>query len=197
MSHKLRALSLVVLAVLGISAVAATAAQGATFTAASYPAFIHAEQTSEHVLTYAGRSFTCQKATFTGGELKEAGHTVSVTPEYSGCRSIILGNTLPATVTHNECKFDITIASTTPTAAEVHLLCPANKAIELHVYPDATHSTSVCTYRIPPQTVTGITYENMAGVPSDVTIETNSNVSTERTGGTLATCGAHLALPLT
>lgn len=192
MNRKLKMLGLALVAVMAMSAVAASGASALQFTAASYPVVVSGEQTAgnTHVFTYAGREVTCNNAKFDAIG-KEAGpsNEVDVTPTYSDCHAIVLGNKLPATVFHNECKYNFTVGASL-SGNEVHVICPAGKSIEIGVYSDAAHSTQVCRYAVGSQAVGGITYSNMA---TDATVATNSNVAATRLAGTLATCGGATA----
>lgn len=189
MNHKFRMTCLALVAGFSMSAVTADGAQALQFTAASYPVAIGGESTvgNTHVFTYAGREITCDVKFDPIGTQAGPGAAVKVTPTYSNCHAIILGNTLPATVAHNECAYNLTVGATLA-GNSAHIECGTN-TIEIRVYSNNEHSSVVCLYFVASQTVGGISYSNMA---NDVTVATNSSVAASRIGP-LATCGGATA----
>lgn len=160
-----------------------------SLTAASYPLVVSAEQTAgkTHVFTYQGRPSTCGSLTFDPiGSYGAATNSIKVTPTYANCHAVILGNILPATITHNECVYNFTVGVSL-TGNSLDLECPTGKKVQIHVYSAGAHTTEVCTYEIGSQTVEGVSYSNMGS--GDITIATNSTFAASKTKGDFVTCG--------
>lgn len=172
MIRNLKALSLALVAVFALSAMAASTASAAPkFTSANgvYPQHLIASDTgAEDLFTLAGSELSCTGETFTA-TAAAATNALSFTPNYINC--VTKGEPpLPITVTHNGCTFEFT-AVTTVSAAQskgiVHLRCP-NPAVgvEIHHYSNhANHTAKIsnCTDTVLPQTPTGeVTYNNVA-----------------------------------
>jgi hypothetical protein len=207
MTRNVKVLGLAVVAVLALSAVVASAAQAHMFRAASYPAFIHGDQDGgTHIFEIAGgRKFTCEEVTFTGtvASTAAAAEGVTVTPDYKKCHAKfpLFEQKLPVTVTMNGCDFLFTTPETkTPPdeyTGKVHLKCPENKKIEIHVYENATkhaEDKSLCTFSVGAKDNLGsITYHNKTNTPTSVNDVTLTglvtNIPYTRTSGTLANCG--------
>jgi len=107
-----------------------------------------------------------------------------------------------ATVTNNGCDFDFTIGKTTvegvePYALTADIVCPAGKVIEKHVYlSSASEATTICTYTIGPQTVSGFDISNdpkSGEKPDDLTVTGTANLVATRDG----LCGAKANLNVT
>jgi hypothetical protein len=109
MTRKLKTLGLAFVAVLAMSAIAASASQASSFMTEGekYPVTISASQEGEHVftvLTEAGKNseVKCKKATFSGSASAKSSE-VTVHPTYEECTAF----TLPATVTTTNCDYVI------------------------------------------------------------------------------------------
>jgi|SRR5215207_4083323 len=195
MIRNLKALGLALVAVLAMSAFAASASQAKNLTTETgkYPATITAGQKTLHEFTVSGRVVTCATASFTG-TLSAASKELTVAPTYTTCHTVVFGETWPVTVTTNGCHYLLT---NTP-ENQIHLTCAAGQGIEIHIYTShANHTagTSVCTYKVDPQTIsTGVSYENTAtgspGGKGAVDIKAAASpIVTTRTGGSELLCG--------
>ncbi len=209
MNHRLKALGLVLIAVLALSAFAAAAAQASTpieselavpatnvdtkdvtgtedgklarFTIGTGALFIECTESNQLTVTPFTKSTT----------------TATATPHFEKCFRNGL-TTVPVTVTHNGCT--LTLTATPPsggvTLGDVTIDCPEGKTIEVHVYESAaahTANKSFCTYTIGPQTLTGATITATgAGATRDLDINLSTlsaaKVTNDGTAG-LASCG--------
>jgi hypothetical protein len=133
--------------------------EDAQMTLAEFPATITGEQAGGNlVFTREGRTVTCETATFDATvQADDSKTTLTMTPTYSACHAMILGQKIPATVTTNGCDYLLRFTKSTPTnryIADTDLVCEAGKQVEIHVYEDSiTHAEgkSLCTFKIPPQ----------------------------------------------
>lgn len=164
MTRNLKAVGLAVIATLAMSAVVASAAQAANFTAAKYPVSIKGVQINGlHNFTAAGTGVSCEEAAFSSSAAA-ATPDLTVSAEYNNCEDEIFG--LNASVTMNGCNYTFT-EPTTPvggtSTGKVDLVCPVNKVVEVHA--------STCTFTVFPENNLGtVTYHNE---PNDVRISIN------------------------
>ncbi len=214
MTRNLKALGLTLVAVLALTAIAASAASAeppndAKLTLDEYPATITGTQTEpeDNELVLPGnRSVRCEEIKYNGEYTEaeaEAGEATA-TPEYEGCTSTILGNVTPTTVTTNGCSLTLTFgtyidethSSATNTA---HVTCPTGKEIEIHVWQtEAKHlnnETPICTYGVPAQTVEETVNFTISGDmehPHTFLTITGEDlpIAVKRLSGTLTNCGA-------
>jgi hypothetical protein len=84
MIRNAKILGLAIVAALALTAVMASAASAANFTAASYPVKISGTQSESHKFTVGGGTVTCTTATF-AGEATAASATQTIVPSYSNC----------------------------------------------------------------------------------------------------------------
>lgn len=191
MTRTLKVLGLTAVAVLAMTAfVAANAsAKGVFKSSLTNTSLTGVETGGSHTFTYAGREVTCKKVKFTGFQAAKETTDLTISPEYNECHAVVLGNTLPATVTLNGCTLTFT-ASTPTTTALVHL-CPGGQHIDIHIYeagkPHAV-ATEVCTYTVTPATIE-VEYHNRTATTVEVTVKT-AHIPTHRVKGTLLTCGS-------
>lgn len=95
--------------------------------------------------------------------------TLTDQAHYKECVATVGATSLPGTTTTNGCDFVLRIGETTAETTEygvtTDIVCEkAGEAIETHVYQNATHATSVCTYKIGPQTgLTGLDLKEASG----------------------------------
>jgi len=186
MTRNLKALAFALVASLALSAaIASTAsAEKALFTAA-VAAGEQAETIGEQIgldqLTIGGLPpMTCTTANERsfpeeGGVHKKgpSAPNSTITPEYSGCHIVLVGVTKPFTITLNGCTYTTTATKNTaglPFSVDVSIKCPEKKQIELHVYNNAAHTETLCTYDIGPQEINNqIQLTNIeGGGPDDV-----------------------------
>ncbi len=212
MTRSLKILGLALVALLAMGAVMASAAFAAEqprLTVESYPAALSGEQTAgatNELALEGGRTVKCETVKYTGtyteAEAKGEPWSGTVKPEYINCTATILGNPTVATVTVNECTLTFTastyVSETEATGKEVHVLCPAGKVIEVHVWQtkekDEKKEAPICTYNVAPQTVAGnFTYKisGTAETPHTyLTVMGKGAVAVTRTTGTVTNCGA-------
>ncbi len=207
---KILGLALVAMLAMGAAmASAASAAEQPRLTVESYPATLSGEQTtgaSNEFTLEGGRTLKCETVKYTGtyteAEAKGEPWSITVLPEYLTCTATILGNLTPATFTMNGCTLTYTASTyvneTEATGKEAHILCPAGKVIEVHVWQtkekDEKKEVPICTYTLGPQTSQGnFTYKisGTAETPHTyLTLMGKSTVAVTRTGGVLTNCGA-------
>ncbi len=122
MIRNFKVMGLVVVAVLAMSAVVASAASASNFTASKYPtaATAASEKGNDDFKTEAG-SVEC-KASFAVDALEGPSETATVTPTYSECQAF---GFLSATVNMNGCDYVF------HTNGEVDVECPAGKVITI------------------------------------------------------------------
>jgi len=171
---------------------------------------------------------TCNKAHFKGTEFTETTTSLTVEPEYAECEMhTFLGQHRPATVTMNGCYYTFTVhekgtthegvtvitpggvenknATVHTWTGDVHILCPPEKSIEIHVYKSkAEHEEqhklltegkahgALCTYTVPAQTIKNIHYAviTFEGKSTYTTVEAKeSETEVKRISGTTLNCG--------
>ncbi len=201
MIHSLKALGLALVAVFAMSALAASAAQAVT---------TDGEFTSDGAVTVTGhgtekltfeatQSFTCTGhhtvmpenqtpwASFNPGVGLT---TLTDQAHYSNCVAQVGAQTLPATVTTNECDFLLHFDETTaPLNTGTYTVTPTVKCknqgetIEIHVYQQASHAFSICTYKVGEQNLAPGTLHstNIAGGMIEVSGEV-TGITASRTG---------------
>ncbi len=166
MLNKFRALGLALVAVFAMSALIASSASAATFTAVD-GSTQNVEATdvgAEDVFVVSGSTLTCQGETFAGHLPAGQSTSLTVDPNWINCKTEGASSN-NVTVTDNGCGI---IFQTTPNG--IYIECPQTptvKAIEVHHYQaGSSHSSSTCTETIGTQTpvnLKGPTYTNQAG----------------------------------
>lgn len=212
MTRKVKNLVLAVVAVLSMSALAASAAQAETgvLTAAQYPAIITGEQApgvSFDIGVGPVRTVECATADLSSTIV---GPTDPVTfkPFYAGCTSF--PGAMPVTITTNGCDYSVGVSrpgttGTPPTTGTMQawLNCPAGQQLEIHVYENAgrhAENISTCTYDLGSQgPVPAGIYHNTPGPPSDVLATMNATFIALNTIGPEFICGgnAFQQIPIT
>jgi hypothetical protein len=200
MIRKLKVMGLALVAVFAMSAVVASAASAAT---------TDGEFTSDGSVTVTGTG-AAETFTFEPGQ-KDVCHgdhtimpqnqtpwgffnpgtgltTLTDLPYYTKCTTTVGATSLPATYTvTGGCDFLWHMGETTggvggTYGATLDIVCIPGESLETHVYQNATHATSVCTYRIPAQNgLTGAHVTNLAGGTIKVSGEI-TGVTMTRTG---------------
>lgn len=99
----------------------------------------------------------------------------------------------------NGCAYVLTATTTVTEGGEKHFTahtnveCPEGKQIEIHLYLNAGHTETLCTYDIKAsenQGLTGITLTNAEGEPQDIIAALNvTGIKVTRTTGSEALCG--------
>jgi hypothetical protein len=213
MIRNLKALGLMAVAALAMSAMFASAAQannagtgtytcGKTSPLTHTTCIIHGEQygtTAENFFEAGGEKIHCENkgVTYTSHSANGTSADLTVTPHYKDCTT---ASNLPATVTMNGCTYTFTRPTTTGGTpkwdATVDLVCPVGVVgVDIHVYLFGTptsHSVQVCTITVlPKNNMTGTTAE--AGVKEtkdDLTVKANiTKIKYEKSGS----CGAESA----
>jgi hypothetical protein len=191
MIRNLKGLGLALVAVFAMSAMAASGAQAATPTiVAGAVGTFSGDQVGVHEFTVGSRALNCKKAHFSGtSALSQA--ELTVTFEYKECATTpVLGISFPVTVTPNGCTYTFTNLKHTEEGvppksvdydADVSIICPAGKKIEVHVYSNAGHTEQLCTLTIESNQndLSGNTITNVAGSPDDLLIHHNVKVKVE------------------
>lgn len=179
MIRRYKALSVAIMAMAAFSAFMAHVASATPLTSETATTFLtgDGDTTPTHFKTETGQTVTCNTTSYlakaTGGT---SINELTVAPTYSVCTAFGFAT---AHVKVNGCTFTFTTPSTRIKAgevtwhpADVHLVCPAEKRIEIT---PTSFGVSVCTQFIAPQTPTGGhvvgTNVGSAGTGMDVTLD--------------------------
>jgi hypothetical protein len=150
MNRKFKAVSLALIAVFALSAVAASSASATPpkFTSNSgYPVTGTGEQPvgEPHVFAADGFNTTCEVAKFSG-TLTAASSEQNITPVYEKCKTAGVAST----VTMNGCNYRFTMRTTgVPNLATVDLICPPGQEVTIHL---GNPLSPTCQIHIPPFT---------------------------------------------
>ncbi len=168
MIRKFKTLGLTLIAVFAMSALSASAASAAEFRhEGGEDAKVTASNAGEgaHVFT-AGLigNISCNTATFTGTEfLTSPQPTITVLPSYSGCTFLTIPN---VKVNMEGCEYRFnTPTGSGPYSGSVSVICPVGKKINFEA--------SGCKVEVGPQTLSSVSYTNLAGPPKSVTVKSN------------------------
>jgi hypothetical protein len=148
MNRKFKAISLALVAVFALSAVAASSATATPpkFTAASYPAQGSGSQPAAavHKFNADGFTTTCEVANFTTSVLAGPSSEITVTPEYDKCKTAGVSSK----VTLNGCAYIFTMTTTNvPNLSTVTLECPEKQEITIDV---GNPAAPTCVIHVPP-----------------------------------------------
>jgi hypothetical protein len=199
MIRNFKAMGLVAVAVLALSATAASGASAAEkFHSSIENTFVHAEQEGTNVFTVNSRTVTCTTATFSGeskGKETAAGvfstTTLTVHPKYENCTAF----GLPATVTTEGCNYEfLEPAGTTPTlTGNLNLVCETGKSIIINV------NSGTCTVTVGTQNgLSSVSYTTeTVGGHEQVKVAANVTNITANVAGGILTCGTNGARPST
>jgi hypothetical protein len=207
MARTLKTLGLSLVAVLAFGAVSASVASGATETVASltttgnYPATLVGGQSGgNHKFDFGGGlgALECKEVVM-HSTLSAASTSATVQSTYNECILNVSGTERPTTITMNGCEFIMTVhqfySGSGKGTGQGHLVCPEGKAIEVHVFNDAEHTQSRCTYHIAPQTISeGLEFQTMeSGGPGEkatmTVIINEAPVTATKTSGSALQCG--------
>lgn len=162
---------------------------GNQLAAESYPASLNGVQSAAAKRTFeiAGRTVSCNQANLTG-TAASASSSFSLSPSYSGCTAVVLGNLLPATVDASGCSevYSVT-ASKAPYTASLNLSCSSPLTINV-----TSGGTTVCTYTVASQSGLGAVNLTNTGNGAARGVDVGwalTGLAYTRTAGTLATCG--------
>lgn len=162
---------------------------GNQLAAESYPVSLSGSQSAaaKRTFDFASRTVTCSEASV-AGEATSASSSFTLSPSYSNCTAVVLGNVLPATVDASGCTETYSVtASKAPYTASLALTC--SKPLKVVV---SSGGTTVCTYEVASQS--GLGTVNLANTGAgtlrgvDVAWQLTS-IPFTRTTGTLGTCG--------
>lgn len=178
--RNLRKLGLVLMAVMALGAVVASAAQAESqFTATEYPATITGHQEGEvNRLVVGGITVECEVATF-HGTLAGASSSLTVTPDYTGCETS-LGT--EATIDTAGCDYLFHAGAAVEGSnhdsyeGSVDVSCETGKEIRV--------TAGFCNVDVAAQSInSGITYTNLTNAEptEDVTVDVNSTVAVKGT----------------
>jgi hypothetical protein len=185
--RKIKTLGLTLVAILALTAVAASAASAHEVTAGAYEANVSGEQTNTNTLSNGVREVSCANATLTGA-LTAASPSLTITPVYTNCT----GNAgTTATIDMNGCTYILvpTAASGIANNASVTVNCTGTNEINVTIWATGKAHTEakLCTLGVPHQIVLG-KYTNTANGLSLVFAANTLVVN--RLGGTALNCGA-------
>jgi len=152
-------LAVLAVGVMGVSAASAWASN--EFLAAKYPVLVKGVSANDQGFAIAGATTVCKKAEFhTGLEdgVNPTGPslTLLIHPTYTKCE-VELGGTHKATVSTTGCNY-VFMAAPELVSTTLEIECLAGKEIEVTV-----EGITGCVIKVPPQTVSGIEYMNLAG----------------------------------
>lgn len=209
MTSNLKAFGLTLVAALATSAVLAGAAQAleidvagggaATITSEQIKHKINeVEESTHHHFELPTGKVTCKKAIFEG-TVEDKDKEVLVTPTYSECTAPSFLGPQPVTVTHSGCYYRIYGGVVTAgnenhfDKITINLECPLNN-MYIHVYKDAGHKESRCTYEIEPfKEKHNLTALNTTTGTHDVDLTVSlANLKVRRISGTMFECGAEV-----
>jgi hypothetical protein len=211
--RNLKALGLALVAVVALSAMAASTASAQTngmLTSDSSPVWIHGEDEPNTTtpLTAFGGTTECAVATYSGGKINGTtggtpkhheglvtpASSFTLTPKYSGC---LASGVLPETITMNGCDYVIHIGPTVGASNDLYsvtadLVCPENQEVTIDIFGDAGHTVPVCTIHIPPQA--GLTGGTLTDEPTSDHITlggTIGGITMTKTKGAAGVCDNH------
>ena len=128
MIRNLKVLALAVGAVLALTAMMASAASAAEYTASAYPATATGANTKgSEVFTTEGGKVECNSH-FVTGSITEPTSTITVTPTYTSCEAF---GFLEATVNMEGCDYVFHVSGTGPFTNTVDVVCPTGKSIKI------------------------------------------------------------------
>lgn len=164
MLNKFKALGLALVAVLAMSALAASSASAEKFTSAdgTTQTVTASDVGAEDVFIVNNSTLTCEGETFAGHlEAGKATTALTFDPNWVNCKTEGAASN-NVTVTDNNCGI---IFKTTPNGVEIE--CGTGKVIEVHHYTaGSAHTSSTCTETIGaqvPVNIAGPTYTNNGG----------------------------------
>jgi hypothetical protein len=209
MTRNLKALGLALVTAFAMSAVLAAGAQAngtlSVDVGGGGSANLTGEQISHNGVTHHSfntffGSETCTSRTFEGTTTQ--GNTeLTIEPTSSGCTV----NGKPATTTMNGCDYEFKGGNAThePNKAQDHFVestmrfnCPPGvNGAEFHIYSDAGHINTICTYTILEFAVNQFKGENTwinntSASPDDIELTTTVIFSVQRTVGPFIECGS-------
>jgi hypothetical protein len=185
MIRNLKGLGLALVAVFVMSAMASPGVQAAKPTfAVGATGGVSGDQVGLDEITVGSRAVRCSKAHFSGPSALSM-TVLTIEFEYKECSTTpVLGISFPVTITPNGCDLEFTnLKHVVPDyTADVSIVCPKGKKIEIHVYNNAAHTEQLCTITVEEdQTdLSTNTITNSEGVaPDDLLIHHNFKLKVE------------------
>jgi hypothetical protein len=171
MIRNLKVLGLGIMAVLAMSAVAASAASADIFTSESSPVRITSKESgSGLVWTFTAGTVKCKEASYTASSVVMPTSTVTMTPSYpaktAGGEQNCTGFGFPAEINTNGCVYKSTIGGTT--TGNMEILCPEGKEITVTA---VSAGITKCVVHFGSQTFIGITTYSNTGFGTTREIE--------------------------
>jgi hypothetical protein len=195
MSQRPTILGLVLVAVLALSALGASAASAFNFKGESNPTHVTAQASGVNAFHLAnGNEVKCKKVSMADGvELKPEAGTIAAEPIYGECET---GAGAKAEIDVNGCKIEFTASA--KTSGNVTIACPAKTFLELTVFKGEVLE---CQVGIETGTPTTSTVDYAAGVfngKADITITSKvSGIAYETIPASGTFCGAKSAAKYT
>lgn len=160
----IKTLGVAMMAVLTLTAVAASSASAAQFQAEEYPVTLKGAQSTQHVFTIeGGLTVSCKTVVFEGQEkYGEKQQSITMTPTYEGCKAF---GFVEAAVNMEGCQYEYPEpqGTSSPYSGQVSVQCPEGQLI--------TITAGTCEVRVgeqgPLQTVK---YTNNEGPPKTITV---------------------------
>ncbi len=164
MIRNLKSLGLAIMAVIGMSAVVASAASADPPTLISDgPVKLAGTDLAKSVLTYnESQKIECHGKYSLGKEnetpsgfIANPTTTATAAPTYSSCEGKLGVTNVSYTATMNGCDYVLHLGSTIEMGkwgVTTDIVCPEGKEVEVHGYSSAEHTTSICTFKLPAQT---------------------------------------------
>lgn len=181
MSFKSKAVALGI-AALGASALAgagATAETGGHFIAGADHTRVGGREEGTHFLHFSaagGTPIGCYNSAYLGTMTSATATEIAIAPSWTGCYT----TTEPEKtfdVEENGCTFLFTIGKSPAAHNTAHLKCPVG-------VPGIDIKHPACTIRVPPQTVSGVSYKAVDATPDLVTLEsTVASIQAQFEGG--------------
>ena len=179
MIRNAKILGLALVAVLALTAIAASSASALKFTANSYPVHLTGTQSGSHKFTVTGSTVTCTTATFTGSATG-ASTTQTMTPIYTGCTAFGFINSTVTGFPHTGGNCDYLFGEPTSSAGVITghaaLTCASG---------DVQIDAGPCTVTLQPANNTTLktnTYTLNTPAAGEITVDTNiTNVHAEVT----------------
>jgi hypothetical protein len=208
MTRNLKALALALVAAFAMSAVLAAGAQAngtlSVDVGEGGSANLTGEQISHNGVTHHSfntffGSLTCTNVSFEG-TTTQGSTEFTITPSYGGCTF----GSRPVTITMNGCDYVFKGGNVTSGGggAQDHFVegtmrftCPgAGTGAEIHIYSEAGHTNTICTYTMLEFAVGQFKGEvtwvnNTSANPDDIEATTTVQVATQRTSGAFLDCG--------
>ena len=177
MAHKLKLLSLALVAVFAMGAMVTSVASAASFTSSSSTTTIRGEDDSKVELFVTGVGFICTEVTYHAHVTNTSFPSIKVDPSYKGCKNSI----------GTEARFTGFGDFGEPASAQCEFVFYANATVDLEcpVGVEVTVDSSPCTIYIPTQTNIGTnTYTTgvRASGKHDLTLDVDlTNITTNHT----------------